>query len=86
MLCIRGTLVTKSSLPMVAFCCLYGNHFTGREKKQAFTPQKIEGFSLFAPKRAHHCPSKRERVRAMEARSNRYVLENVAPPSLEWSF
>ncbi|KAJ6727055.1 3-OXO-5-ALPHA-STEROID 4-DEHYDROGENASE [Salix purpurea] len=63
--------------------------FTGREKKKAFTVQKIEGFSLVAPKQCldwQLCPGKRERVRAMEAHSNCYVLEKVAPPSLECSF
>jgi len=65
----------------------------GGKKKQAFTLQKIEGFSLFAPKRAHPCGSNASIVQVKEKGSGPwkraptvYVLENVAPPSLEWSF
>ena len=62
------------------------------EKTGVYTPENRR-FQPFCSKtspplwfQCQRCPSKRERVRAMEAHSNCYVLEKVAPPSLEWSF
>jgi len=71
-------------------------HLAGREYK-VFTLKRFRISSFYVPKRTHPCDSyastgsivhvkEKESVRAIEAHSNYYVLEKVAPASLEWPF